>query len=179
MPTLLYDLPDSFSLGTTVEYTKSFGDYPASDGWGFTLYLAGVKTLPVAGVADGDAFTVTINPSDTTGLTAGLYKYVERVDKSAEVHDVGSGVVTISPDLATARDGDEQSWLETDIALLKTHIAGRLPAGMEAYAIAGRQVSKLGIKEAISLLTDLESRLASLSNPDSVSRPVHVYFTKP
>jgi len=175
----MYDLPDSFSLGTTVEYAKSFGDYPASDGWGLTLYLAGAKTLTIAGVADGDAFTVTINPTDTTGMTPGLYKYVERVDKSGEVREVGSGVVTVNRDLATARDGDEQSWLETDIALLKTHISGRLPSGMEAYAIAGRQVSKLPIKEAISLLTDLESRLASISNPDSVSRPVHVYFTKP
>lgn len=179
MPTLLYELPDSFSLGTTVEYTKSFGDYPASDGWGFTLYLAGAKTLPVVGVVDGNAFTVTINPSDTTGLTAGLYKYVERVDKSGEVREVGSGVVTIKSDLATARDGDEQSWLESDIAMLKAHIANRVPAGMEAYAVAGRQVSKIPLREAISMLTDLESRLASISNPDSVSRTVEVFFTKP
>jgi len=176
----LTQLPDSFSAGTTVSYRKSFADYPASEGWTLTLYLAGASVEQIVAVADSDDFVVTITPADTTGgFSSGHYKWVERVGKSGEVYDVGDGVVTISPDLATATDGGEQSWLETSVAALKNHIAGRIPAGMEAYAIAGRQVSKIPVREAIVLLADLEARLASLANPDAVSRSVEITFTAP
>ena len=180
MPNELTQLPDSFSAGTTVSYRKSFADYPASGGWTLTLYLAGASVADIVAVADGDDFVVTITPTDTTGgFSSGHYKWVERVSKSGEVYDVATGVVTIEPDLATAIDGGEQSWLETSVDALKAHIAGRLPAGMEAYAIAGRQVSKIPVREAIVLLTDLEARLASLASPDTVSRPVEIWFKAP
>jgi hypothetical protein len=176
----LTQLPDSFSAGTTTSYRKSFVDYPASDGWSLTLYLAGASVVDIPAVADGDDFVVTITPADTTGgFSSGHYKWVERVSKSGEVYEVADGVVTIGADLATAIDGGEQSWLETSVDALKLHIAGRLPAGMEAYAIAGRQVSKIPVREAIVLLGDLEARLASLANPDAVSRSVEITFTAP
>jgi hypothetical protein len=50
---------------------------------------------------------------------------------------------------------------------------------MESYQIAGRAVSRIPVKEAVDLLTSLESRLARLSNPDFVTRPVLVSFTGP
>jgi hypothetical protein len=69
--------------------------------------------------------------------------------------------------------------VERAIAALKAHIEGRLPAGMESYQIAGRVVAKMPIKEAVALLATFESRLARLRNPDFVTRPVLVSFTKP
>ena len=50
---------------------------------------------------------------------------------------------------------------------------------MESYQIAGRVVAKMPVKEAVGLLTTFESRLASLKNPESVTRPVLVSFTGP
>lgn len=173
-------LPESFPAGTTVGYTKSLGDYPASDGWTLTLYLAGVSVTSVEATADGDSFIVTIPASKTlasTGFEPGLYKWIERVALSGAVHEIDSGIVTILPDLATAAAGAEQNWIERAVIALRLHIEGRLPAGMESYAIAGRQVAKMSIKDAVDLLSTLESRLARLQDPSSISRTVLARFT--
>jgi hypothetical protein len=105
---------------------------------------------------------------------------VERVSNTdGEVYEVASGVVTVLPNLAEATEGSEQEWVERAIAALKAHIEGRLPAGMESYQIAGRAVSRIPVKEAVDLLSTLESRLARLRNPDFVTRSVLVSFTRP
>jgi hypothetical protein len=124
---------------------------------------------------------VTIEASDTEGdFAAGLYKWVERVrGAGGEVYEVGRGTVTVLSNLAEATEGSEQEWIERAIAMLRAHIEGRLPAGMESYQIAGRVVAKMPIKEAMSLLASLESRLAGLKNPGSFTRPVLVSFTGP
>jgi len=173
-------IPESFAAGTTVKYRKRFSDYPASAGWTLKLHLAGASVLAKTAAADGDDFVVTIAADDTASAFApGLYKWVERVSKDGEVYEVASGTVTVLPNLAEATEGSEQEWVERAIAALKAHIEGRLPAGMESYQIAGRAVSKMPVKEAVSLLATFESRLARLKNPDFVTRPVLVSFTGP
>ena len=174
-------LPESFSAGTTVRYRRSLSEYPAGAGWTLKLHLAGASVLARTAVADSDDFIVTIAAGDTAGgFAAGLYKWVERVsNEGGEVYEVASGVVTILPNLAEASEGSEQEWLERAIAALKAQIEGRLPAGMESYQLAGRVVSKMPVKEAVDLLATLESRLARVSNPGFVTRPVLVSFTGP
>jgi len=174
-------LPESFAAGTTVCYRKRFSDYPASSGWTLKLHLAGASVIAKTAVVDGDDFVVTIAAADTeAAFTPGLYKWVERVSNTGgEVYEVASGVVTVLPNLAEATEGSEQEWVERAIAALKAHIEGRLPAGMESYQIAGRAVSRIPVKEAVDLLTTLESRLARLKNPDLITRSVLVSFTGP
>jgi len=181
MSTELTALPSSFAAGTTVTYRKSFDDYPASEGWTLTLYLAGANvTPPVVAVPDGDDFVVTVGADVTAdGFAPGLYKYVERVSKDDEVYEVDSGVVTISPDLTVAGDGDEQEWVEEALAMLRAHVRGRLPSGMQSYSIAGRTVSKLPIEEAFKLITQLETRLARLKNPGRVTHTIFSQFVRP
>lgn len=171
MSTELSALPESFAAGTTVTYSKSFADYPASDGWSLTLYLAGATIASVVADADGDAFDLTI-PAATTvhPFLPGLYRWSERVSKAGEVREVGSGVVDIEPNLAEATDGSLQSFFEEAIPILQAHIRGRLTAGLQSYSIGGRAVSKIPIGEATKLLESFEASLRRLKNPGRVSR---------
>ncbi len=173
-------LPESFAAGTTVKYRRRFSHHPAGAGWTLTLHLAGASVLAETAAADGDDFVLTIAAEDTAGaFTPGHYKWVERVSKDGEVYEVAEGTVTVLPNLAEATEGSEQEWVERAIAMLRAHIEGRLPAGMESYQIAGRVVAKMPIKEAVALLATFESRLARLKSPDFVTRPVLVSFTPP
>ncbi len=177
----LSTLPAQFAAGTTVCYRRRLADYPASGGWTLRLHLAGASVLAITATTDGDDFIVTIAADDTAGgFFPGLYKWVERVTGAGgEVYEVAAGSVTVQPNLAEATEGSEQEWIERAIAALRAHVEGRLPAGMESYQIAGRVVAKMPVKEAVGLLTSLESRLASLKNPGFVTRPVLVSFTGP
>jgi len=177
MSPTLYNLPEAFAAGETVIYRRQVADYPAS-AWTLTLYLAGAKTLSVAAAADGDDHIVTLAAAETAALTAGVYRFAERAaDGAGLVYEVARGVVRVTADLAQATEGSEQEWTERAIAILRAHIEGRLPAGLESYQIANRVVSKMPIKEAVGLVHDLEARLARLGNPTKVSRPVLVSFT--
>ena len=179
MSTELTALPESFAAGTTVTYRKQLTDYPASDGWSFTLYLAGAQVAQVAAAADDDDFVVTVGATITDGITAGLYKYAERVSKDGAVYEVESGVVTILPDLTKATDTSEQEWIEKAVAALRAHIEGRLPTGMESYSIAGRAVSRMPLAEALEWLDKLEARLSRMKSPGSMSDTVFIEFPKP
>lgn len=177
----LANLPDQFAAGTTVCYRRQLADYPASAGWTLRLHLAGASVLAKIATADGDDFVVTITAAETAGgFVPGFYRWVERVSNAGgEVYEVATGAVTVLPNLAEATEGSEQEWIERAVVALRAHIEGRLPAGMESYQIAGRVVAKMPVKEAVGLLTNLESRLASLKNPGFVTRPVLVSFTGP
>jgi len=174
-------LPESFSAGTTVTYSKTFADYPASE-WTLTLYLAGAKVLAIEAVADEDTLDVTIPASATelsAGFAAGVYRWEERVTKDDEVYVVATGSVTIKDNLAEATDGSLQSYLERAVVALRAHVEGRLTAGMQSYSIAGRAVSKIPVSEAVDLLGKFEARLARLRHPDRISRPGVISFVKP
>ena len=171
-------IPTEISGGTTVAIRQSFADYPASEGWALTLHLAGASRLDVTAEADGDEFLTTIDPADTSSsFEPGLYKWLQRVSKSGEVYDVDSGVVTVTPNLAEAAPGEHQNYLERSIPILEAHLEGRLAAGMDSYAIAGRAVSKIPMKEATQLLASYRSELARLKDPSRVTRSVLVSFT--
>jgi len=179
MTVTLYQMPREFSAGTKLYYRRRLSDYPASAGWTLKLYLAGAKACSATATGDSDDHVVTLTAAETAVLSAGVYKWVERVSNTeGDVYDVASGVVTITPDLSQAGDGTHQVWLERAIAALKLHIEGRLPAALESYQVAGRVISKMGIAEADELLTRLEARLARIANPEQVTRPVLVSFTR-
>ena len=178
MPNELTALPESFPAGTTIIYRKTLSDYAPGDGWALKLHLAGASVKTSDATVDGNDFVVTLAASATSSpFLAGLYKWIERVSLSGAVYEVDSGIVTILPDLSTAAAGDEQSWIERAVVVLTAHIEARLEASMESYMIAGRSVVKMPIKEAVDLLSTLESRLARLQNPSVVTRSVLARFT--
>jgi hypothetical protein len=181
MANVLTHLPDQFAAGTTVIYRRQLADYLPSNGWTLKVHLAGACVLARTAVPDGDDFIVTLAAIDTAGdFEPGLYRWVERVSHpDGEVYQIDQGQVRILPNLAEASCGSDQEWIEKAIKVLRAHIEGRLPAGMESYQLAGRVVAKMPIKDAVSLLSTFESRLARLENPDFVTRQVQVSFTPP
>jgi hypothetical protein len=179
MAETLTSLPAEFAAGTTVIYRRTFVDYPASS-FTMTLYLAGLNTLQIEAVPDGDVFVVTIAATDTqVNFKPGHYRWAERVDDGAgNIYEPASGRVKITPNLAEAGEGDHQEWVEKAVIALRAHIDGRLPAGMESYSIAGRAVSKIPIREAINLLDGLEARLSRIESPTKPTKSILVNFNK-
>lgn len=155
-------LPDRITAGTTVAYTRTLADYPASDGWTMTLYIAGEKVLKVPASAAGDDHVVLIAPSKSTLLKPGSYRYVERVEKAGDAYDATTGMVVVDPDLANAQDGDLQSKDEQLLKVLEDVIAGNLADGaIASYQIGGRAVSKIPMNELIALRNSLRATVVA------------------
>ena len=181
------DVPDKipvvFSSGETVQYRRFVPDYLPSDGWTFALYLNGLAaTLHKDGVADGDGFVVTIDPSDA--LPAGDYRYLERVSKFdtsvppkvIEAHNVGDGVVDVELDLATADSGACVTHAERVLAIIEAQIEGKLSADLASYSIGGRIVSKIPIADLKKLRAQYRAEVFRIYNPGKLAPSIEIVF---
>jgi len=177
------NIPSTFSAGETVKFRRFVPDYLPSDGWKYSVYLNGaLATLTKDGVADGDAYLVTILPTDS--LPTGDYRFLERVSKFdtdgttlLEAHNVGDGVVFVALDLATASAGACISHTERMVALLEAALEEKIPADLQSYSIGGRIVSKIPLPEVKKLLGEYRVKLWQMRNPGRLAPSVEVVFS--
>lgn len=153
--------PDSFGLGTTLKVSRTFTDYPASDGWALTLALNGPTVKSFTAQSDGDSFLITISATDsTTYLQAGKYTWKEYASKGAERYLIGGDIFDITPDFSTlAADGaktDNQKILDA----INAKLTGRITSDAESYSIAGRSISKIPFADLMKYKAIFEMRVA-------------------
>lgn len=170
-------LPESFPAGTTVKYTRTVPEYPASSGWQLRLILAAEATLTVIATASGGDYAVTITAAQTAALPAGVYKWAEEVNKSGEVYPVARGTVTIEPNMSTAAPGDLQSEDEKQLVLVNARIAEYHAKPIEAYSVDGVTVTKGPIRELYVERARLKLAIARAKGGGGIGRQFRVAFT--
>lgn len=176
-------LPESFPAGTTVKYTRSLPDYPATDGWQLKLLLAGASLLSVDAEASGADHSITISATASGPLTPGSYVYAEEVTKDGETYRAGSGRVSIEPDLGRVLAGQLQSPNERLLAAITAMIEARMGAGTgipkdaESYQIDGIAVTKVPLERLLSARTALSYSVAREKRPGGLGRQYRMTFT--
>lgn len=170
-------VPDLFTAGETVKFTRSFDLFEPPD-WTYTIYFNGpLATFNKAATAAPSGFAITLAPTDLA-VAAGIYRYIERVVNSStgEVYTVGQGVVQIELDLATAPAGACLSFWEQQLNAIEAVLSGRITADIEHYQVAGRLIVKIPIKELIALRGIAKMNIWRAANPGRVSEPVYIDF---
>jgi hypothetical protein len=182
VPPIIPDVvPDHFPAGTTVKYTRSFGDFQPSDGWAYAIYLNGLtqKFSKAATILD-NIFQIQFDPSDTASLNPGPFRYAERLTNSVsgDVYDITGDelVINIEPNVATAAAGAFNTWEERTLVIVEAAIAGRLTSDIQAYQIAGRSVSKIPIAELRTIRGELKAALWRQNNPGQLGIPYRAQF---
>lgn len=171
-------LPLSFVAGTTVKFTLSSTDYPASGGWTAKLYLAGKSVItPVTGSASGDDFSFTLSSAVTSALKAGAYSWRILATKAGEVYAAATGTVTVEADLAQAGEGDAQAWAEKALDLIEARLLGRYSEDMESFAVAGRSVAQIPQRELLAVRDKLREEIRLAGAGGQFVRDVRVTFS--
>lgn len=182
----LTQIPDQIEAGTSVEYTRSYTDFPANGGWTLKLHLKGAGAVDKDAVAVGKDFKVTLTALETAGLVAGDYEWRERVTDGTQVLTAAEGRLEILPDIGAAAAGAIQSWEEKALAMVEKVIAyksgagvtsGRLSADILEYEIAGRRVVKHDLLELLRIRDSLKSRIRARLHPGQLEVPVRVYYS--
>jgi hypothetical protein len=175
------ELPDSFSAGETVTYTRSDPDYPATAGWERILYLAGKCRGRFVAVAQGSAYAFTLPAVDTAGLDPGGYQWVERVTKDGEAHNRNSGRVKVTQDLATLSDGEGQDWWEKTLEIIEAKLQGRLTRDQESWQILGEAVQNITTENLFKYRAICERKIAAAGAEETgrFGRSVLATFVKP
>ena len=186
-PPIPNEVPLVFTAGETVQFRRSFNDFPIADGWKYKIYFNGAtEVFNSTGVVDPQntsGFLVTLTPTDTT-VPEGIYRYVERISSVGgdEVYSVGQGVVQIEPDLATAPAGATLSFAEKMLASIEAEIAVRIAADVEDYSVqasslgGGRSVKKIPMVDLQKLRGHYASMVWRKKNPGKIGAPVFVDF---
>jgi hypothetical protein len=166
----LFVIPDRIAAGTTVKYSRTFADFPASAGWAMKVWLAGAIASGVDAVVDGDGFDVTLTATFTATLTPGNYRWVERVTKASEIYDAASGTLVVTPNLATATSGSVLSYEEKTLAVIESALTGSLTKGMESYQIDGIAVVKLDAEKLEKLRIKYQNAVNRMKNGGRLGR---------
>jgi hypothetical protein len=156
--------------GDTLNWTRGFGDFPASKGWTLAYVLNSATARIVVNSADitalGDNFLVQIPSSETATWTPGTYQWLAVVQLPAaspvpaQRFTVALRRVTIGIDLldATAPQ-DTRTQNEIALANIDAMLAGVASSGVEEYTIAGRMLRRYSLAELRGLRSDFASRV--------------------
>ena len=171
-------MPEAFPAGTTLKLRRSHADYPADDGWGLTLYLAGAQTASAVGSPNGSAFDLTLSAATTAALSPGTYRWLERASKGGEIYDVAAGYVTVLRNLATAGPGDALSFAEATLADVEAGIQAIASGKLSSYQVAGRGGEYLSMEDLMKLRAQLINEINMIRSGGRVGRQHLVVFRK-
>ena len=177
--------PSSVVAGDTVAWTKSLADYSAADGWvlNYRLINAAGK-IDIVATASGADHAVSVAAATSAAWAPGDYVWQGYVEKAAERYTVGSGAITIKPDLAAEAAGFDtrsaaRKALDLLDAALVTHGAN---AWTQEYEIAGRRMKFKSAGEFMAWRDKLKAEVAREEAADRIAagmgggRKVYVRF---
>lgn len=132
--------PTVATAGDSLAWTKSLADYPATS-WTLAYTLINAKNkISITASASGADFAVAVSAATSAGYVPGAYSWQATVTSGAERHTVGSGQITIQPNLAAATLFDTRTpakvALDAADAALATYGA---KAYLQEYEINGRR----------------------------------------
>lgn len=179
--------PTFLTAGTTCKVDRSFPRYNNTQ-WSLTLFIVGAVCGEISGTPeitpdpDGQLFHIVLAPTDTAALNPSggaslAYTLVERLTSiggptPAEVFDVHTYRIMVSPNVATAAPGDFVSPEEKQLVQLQAALSARLAGGaVENYSIAGRSVTKISTKELREMIGGLKWIVYRQRNPGRVGAP--------
>jgi hypothetical protein len=138
-------MQDTIRVGDTLDFTTTLADYPASAGWVLTYRLiprASGTAITITGTASGDDHRTSATATTSATWTAGEYSWAAYVALADERYTVDTGVVTLTPNLATATAHDNRSQAQTALEEAKAAFATFQSTGgrVRSYSIAGRSM---------------------------------------
>lgn len=141
--------------GTTLNFLTAGGDYPASDGWVLTYYLAlrsGTGAFTLVAAAEGADHRVTVAAAATAGWTAGTYSWESRVARAGEVYRIANGQIDVLANIAVATGAfDNRSAAEIALANVEAMLSGKATSGTRRYRIGDRELESYATTDLLVL----------------------------
>ena len=134
--------PVEIIAGDTVTWTKALADYPPAT-WTLKYRLINATgKFDITATTDGSGYLATITSTASALYTAGDYTWTAWVEKTGERHTVGSGTLTVKPNIAALNILDAR----TDAVVIRDQLLAAYTSwtasngNITEYEIAGRRV---------------------------------------
>jgi hypothetical protein len=181
-------VPKEFTVGESLEWKKSFFDYPASE-WTLTYYFRGAGPgFNAVATADGDGFFITVAKTVTASCSAGIYYFQAFVEKGSEKFLIDEGEVKVIASLvavATTTTLDNRSQIKITLDNIDAMIAGKATLDQQEYTIGDRQLKRYPIPDLLEMrkeyarLYEQEKRTEAKKKGGGVFKNYKVKFRNP
>jgi hypothetical protein len=140
--------PVSIVAGDSVAWTKTVTSYAGT--LSYSLQLFGSTDLPITFSASGGGpiFSVALDDSLTATWKPGRYIWTAYITDATDRHVVDNGETQILPNPALAFGATHAT---RTLAIIEAAIEGRIPRGLENYAIDGQSIAKIPIEGLVRL----------------------------
>jgi hypothetical protein len=120
--------PSSLRAGDSAAWSYSDTTYLATAGWALAYRLvsrSGGASYSISAVANGDAFDVALDASDTAGFAEGNYTLVGAVTLGAERVTVCNQACSVLPDVMEATSLDQRSTARKIVEAIDAWLEGK------------------------------------------------------
>lgn len=178
--------PLSLVAGDTFRFTKELSDYPPADGWVLTFSAVSNvgNSVSTNATTSGTAFLVTIPAANTAGMNAGEWAWNETVSLAGERYTVGSGTLTVTPNLTTITGtSDQRTHARTMLDYIEAALEGRVIDGIESHSIGGVPINLIPLERLLVLRDRYAAEVAREEQAEALrrglggSRNIKVRFT--
>jgi hypothetical protein len=162
--------PKIFTQGDTLTFDVTDPQGRTSGAYTLTFSLRGTNTATATGTASGNSWTVTLIPTQTAALAAGLYFYSIVIAKTGERWTLESGEITVAADVSAQAAGyDGRTQAEIDLAAVRAEIRARITGNLTwQYMIGNRELRK----EETPNLLELERKLKADVMRETMARKI-------
>jgi len=134
--------PQKFRAGDTVKWQKAFDEYPSSE-WTlqYAIYNSNNYYTVNATAQSDKSFLIEISSSQSATYAKGEYRWIARVSKGSEVYTVGTGTLTILPNILSATD--DRSHIKKVLDALEAALEGRASRTDLEYMIGDKRIRNM------------------------------------
>lgn len=177
-------MPASLSAGTTLSYTRTLTDLPATTtSWKLALYITGPAEAVVTGIVGvGGVYAVNMAATVTANLPAGPYKWFERIYEAApniRVLPFANGALLVELDPAQAAAGSGESWESQVLRALKDRFLGRVTIDQETIQIDGTAIAHIPMDQLEKLITKYQTIVDIQESPNAAMGSIQINFGPP
>lgn len=135
------------TLGETIKFKKTLGDFPVSEGWTLTYFF--VKEDGTAGelfnvvatqFESSEDYLITIPSATTSGKASGDYSWRAKVTLLTETSTIEMGSITLNPSYEAAVDTRSDAC--TIVAAIDAQLKGSASLEQKKLKIKDREVEK-------------------------------------
>jgi len=164
--------PDSVTAGDYIQWTQSFGDYRATDGWvlSYVLVNATSKITITATTYNITDFLVTVPAATSASWTAGKYKWQAYATLGTQRYTIRSGEMEVLPNFSAASTLDTRTHVKKVLDAIEAVIENRASLDQQSYEIEGRKLVRMTIDDLLTLRSKYRSFYLQEQNADRINR---------
>lgn len=157
--------PTSLYKGSTLAFTKTLADFPATDGWELTYAIRPLDSgaIFITAVADGAGFLINETAATTATWAVGRHAMIGYVTSNAGTHIVYDGEIEVRPNPADTQSVtfDNRSYLERILDQLEEVIEAGCVREVIRYSFNGVDTEVWNLMDALKARDYIKGQIAN------------------